>query len=176
MAKVGALYVPGGYMFPAECYGASGDNFTACAYNVDPVKPIGRWKEAWEAARDRAGYILAGVPLPESSSPKRKRAVNSQGEHPAKRQEKPKPIKCRFHDLRHTGCTRMLEAGVPFSVVATVMGWSSATTIRMAKRYGHIGQAAQREAVAFLSGADFGTGRAQNWAQPEERAESGRAN
>jgi integrase len=29
---------------------------------------------------------------------------------------------CRFHDLRHTGCTRMLEAGVPFSVVATIMG------------------------------------------------------
>lgn len=23
-------------------------------------------------------------------------------------------VQCRFHDLRHTGCTRMLEAGVPF--------------------------------------------------------------
>jgi hypothetical protein len=48
-------------------------------------------------------------------------------------------VKCRFHDLRHTACTRMLEAGVPFSVIATIMGWSPSTTIRMAKRYGHIG-------------------------------------
>jgi integrase len=30
-------------------------------------------------------------------------------------------VSCRFHDLRHTGCTRMFEAGVPFSVVATIM-------------------------------------------------------
>ena len=64
-------------------------------------------------------------------------------------------VECRFHDLRHTGCTRMLEAGVPLSVVATIMGWSAATTVRMAKRYGHIGQAAQRQAVEALCGADF---------------------
>ena len=31
-------------------------------------------------------------------------------------------VQCRFHDLRHTGCTRMLEPGVPFSVVASIMG------------------------------------------------------
>lgn len=31
-------------------------------------------------------------------------------------------VSCRFHDLRHTGCTRMLEAGMPFSVVPTIMG------------------------------------------------------
>jgi len=34
-------------------------------------------------------------------------------------------VQCRFHDLRHTGCTRTLEAGVPFSVPATIMGWSA---------------------------------------------------
>jgi hypothetical protein len=44
---------------------------------------------------------------------------------------------------------------VPFSVVATIMGWSPSTTVRMAKRYGHIGQAAQREAVKGLNGAGF---------------------
>jgi hypothetical protein len=37
---------------------------------------------------------------------------------------------------------------VPFSVLATIMGWSASTTVRMAKRYGHIGQAAQRQAGA----------------------------
>jgi integrase len=47
-------------------------------------------------------------------------------------------VSCRFHDLRHTGCTRMLEGGVPYPVVASIMGWSPATAIRMSKRYGHI--------------------------------------
>jgi integrase len=59
-------------------------------------------------------------------------------------------VQCRFHDLRHTGCTRMLEGGVPLPVVASILGWSAATTVRMAKRYGHIGQVAQRQAVSWL--------------------------
>ncbi|MGB2886099.1 MAG: tyrosine-type recombinase/integrase [Candidatus Acidiferrales bacterium] len=73
-------------------------------------------------------------------------------------------VSCRFHDLRHTGCTRMLEAGVPFSVVATIMGWSPSTTVRMARRYGHIGQTAQRQAVNALGQAGFQGDGAQNWA------------
>ncbi len=108
---------PSHYVFPAERYGAAGDDFKACAYDTDPTSPIGRWKEAWEAAKKRAG------------------------------------VQCRFHDLRHTGCTRMLEAGVAFSVLATLMGWSAATTVRMAKRYGHIGQTALRSAVEAISAA-----------------------
>jgi hypothetical protein len=59
----------------------------------------------------------------------------------------------------------MIEGGVPFSVVATIMGWSPSTAVRMARRYGHIGQAAQREAVKHLNGADSTAGGAQNWAQ-----------
>lgn len=61
-------------------------------------------------------------------------------------------VECRFHDLRHTGCTRLLEGGVPYPVVASIMGWSAATTIRMAKRYGHIGQSIQRQAIELLNG------------------------
>jgi integrase len=76
-------------------------------------------------------------------------------------------VSCRFHDLRHTGCTRMLEAGVPFSVVATIMGWSASTTVRMARRYGHIGQTAQRQAVNTLNEAGFQGDGAQNWAQSQ---------
>ncbi|MGH9397657.1 MAG: tyrosine-type recombinase/integrase [Terriglobia bacterium] len=105
------------YVFPSEKYGASGDGFTACFHSTDPTKPIGDWKEAWEAARKRA------------------------------------KVHCRWHDLRHTACTRMLEAGAPFSVVASLMGWSTSSAIRMAQRYGHIGQAAQREAVKALEAA-----------------------
>jgi integrase len=59
-------------------------------------------------------------------------------------------VSVRFHDLRHTCVTRMLERGAPLSVVAAIMGWSPATTVRMAKRYGHIGQVAQRQAVKLL--------------------------
>lgn len=66
-------------------------------------------------------------------------------------------VRIRFHDLRHTCVTRMLEGGVPLSVVASLLGWSPATTARMARRYGHIGELAQRQAVAILDiGKDDG--------------------
>jgi len=74
-------------------------------------------------------------------------------------------VSCRFHDLRHTGCTRMLEGGVPFSVVAEIMGWSASTAIRMAKRYGHIGQRARTDAVAVLCAHNIEG--VQNWVQPK---------
>jgi hypothetical protein len=60
------------------------------------------------------------------------------------------------------------HAGVPFSVVATIMGWSPSTMVRMARRYGHIGQTAQRQAVNALKGADFDGDGAQNWAQSQK--------
>jgi integrase len=119
------------YVFPAERYGAAGDDFVPCAHSVDATKPIGSWGVAWAAAKKRSG------------------------------------VQCRFHDLRHTACTRMLEAGVPFSVVASLMGWSASTTVRMAKRYGHIGQEAQKQAVTALSGGSFTAEGAQNWAQSQ---------
>jgi integrase len=59
-------------------------------------------------------------------------------------------VEVRFHDLRHTCVTRMLEGGVPLSVVGSILGWSPATTARMAKRYGHIGHVAMRQAVDVL--------------------------
>jgi integrase len=59
-------------------------------------------------------------------------------------------VECRFHDLRHTVVTRLLEAGQPFAVVADIMGWSAAMAVRMAKRYGHIGPSAKRAAMATL--------------------------
>jgi integrase len=114
------------FVFPAERYGASGDGL-AVVYDSDPTRPIGRWKEAWESAKVRAGVV------------------------------------CRFHDLRHTGCTRMLEAGVPFSVVATIMGWSPSTTVRMSRRYGHIGQNSQRQAVNALNDAGSREDVTQSW-------------
>lgn len=59
-------------------------------------------------------------------------------------------VRCRFHDLRHTASTKLLEAGVPLPTVASILGWSPSTTVRMAKRYGHIRDTARVEAVAYL--------------------------
>jgi integrase len=133
---------PNECLFPFERYGGKGkdDAFGfsgSVAYDTDPSKPVGDWKEGWEAAKKRAG------------------------------------VTCRFHDLRHTGCTRMLEAGVPFSVVSEIMGWSASTAVRMMKRYGHIGQSARRDAVDKLASASvFDAEGAQKWAQ-SHRGEPG---
>jgi integrase len=59
-------------------------------------------------------------------------------------------VQIRFHALRHSCCTRLLERGAAFATVATIMGWSPGTAMRMAKRYGHIGKSIQRDAVALL--------------------------
>ncbi len=63
----------------------------------------------------------------------------------------------------------MLEAGVPFSVVSDIMGWSASTAVRMAKRYAHIGRSGRREAVDKVSNATiFDAEGAQKWAQWRE--------
>jgi integrase len=59
-------------------------------------------------------------------------------------------VTCRWHDLRHTFCTRLLEGSVSFPMLAAIMGWSPATTARMAKRYGHVSMEAKKRAVAML--------------------------
>jgi integrase len=76
---------------------------------------MGSVKEAWEAAKGRAG------------------------------------VKCRFHDLRHTAVSRMLDAGVPIAKVAKIVGWSAATMVRMAARYGHFSLEDLRSAVESIS-------------------------
>jgi integrase len=128
---------PAHFVFPHEKYGAAGQEesfgFTAgpVVYDTDPTRPIGDWKEAWEKAKERAGEILGDKTEGKESE----------------------SLHCRFHDLRHTAVTRLLEAGIPYPVVASIMGWSAATAIRMAKRYGHIGNQALRAAADVLGGA-----------------------
>jgi integrase len=134
---------PTHFVFAREKYGAAGEQdsfgFTAgpVVYDTDPTRPIGDWKEAWEKAKKRAGAILSGK---------------------AEEEEDSEPLKCRFHDLRHTAVTRLLEGGIPYPVVASMMGWSAATAIRMAKRYGHIGSKALRDAADVLEGVKIPLG------------------
>ena len=33
-------------------------------------------------------------------------------------------VKCRFHDLKHTAVSRILDAGVPIAKIAKIVGWS----------------------------------------------------
>jgi hypothetical protein len=47
---------------------------------------------------------------------------------------------------------------VEHPVVASMMGWSAATAIRMAKRYGHIGSQALRDAADVLGGMKISVG------------------
>jgi integrase len=105
------------------------------AYHVDPAKPIGSIKEAWEAARVRAAKIIAG----------------GDDETESEGVVKIKPLPCRFHDLRHTAVSRMLNAGVPIAKVAKIVGWSASTMVLMAKRYGHFSLNELRSAVESIS-------------------------
>jgi len=130
---------PNHYVFPFERYGSKGteDHFgfaAAVVYDTDPTRPIGNWKEAWEAAKIRAG------------------------------------VSCRFHDLRHSGCTELLDAGAPINAVTEIMGWSASTAVRMIREvYGHAGPAGRRRTMQQLE--DFLESRsagAQKEAQPRE--------
>jgi len=67
-------------------------------------------------------------------------------------EEKIPALVCRFHDLRHTAVSRMLNAGIPTAKVAKIAGWSPATMVRMAARYGHFSLNELRGAVESISG------------------------
>jgi hypothetical protein len=97
-------------------------------------------KEAREATKLRAARIL-----------KRITDQNAEGKpQPEAEQEKIKPLACRFH-LRHTAVSRMRDAGVPIAKVEKIVGWSPATMVRMAARYGHFDLEELRSAIDSIS-------------------------
>jgi integrase len=53
----------------------------------------------------------------------------------------------RFHDLRHTFTTHMVELGVSIGVIQTFVGHMSA---RMVRHYTHVSSGAARKAVELL--------------------------
>jgi integrase len=56
-------------------------------------------------------------------------------------------VDCRLHDLRHTFCTKLAEAGVPESTMLDIMGHVSTAMLR---RYSHIRAQARRDAIDAL--------------------------
>jgi integrase len=57
-------------------------------------------------------------------------------------------VSCRWHDLRHTACSDMNEAGVSEAMQLAIFGWSSR---KMIERYSHIRTEARREAMNSLT-------------------------
>ena len=117
---------PEHYVFSSKRYSGAGDGFldSPKAFHIVPTKPIGSIKEAWETA---------GLEQPRSAFVNIRQRTRMQNK--SKRQRTPLP--CRFHDLRHTAVSRMLNAGVSIAKVAKIVGWSASTMVLKAKRNGH---------------------------------------
>jgi integrase len=54
----------------------------------------------------------------------------------------------RFHDLRHSCASLLVNMGVPLEVIRDILGH---TTVKTTERYAHLDTAAQRNALALLS-------------------------
>lgn len=177
---------PGHYVFPLEKCNATGREDTfgftgAVVYETDPSQPIGDIKEAWEGAKKRTRRhcphcdgILADKPKPETGY--------TCIECKAEVEDLPAGlVSVRFHDLRHTAVTRMIDAGVPLPKIAKIVGWTAGTMAKMAARYGHFGIEELRGAVEAISrnGAEpgvFGAESLQFSLQSEANSSSQRAN
>ncbi|MGH9482430.1 MAG: tyrosine-type recombinase/integrase, partial [Terriglobales bacterium] len=66
-------------------------------------------------------------------------------------------LRIRVHDCRHLAASRMLEAGVPISKVARILGWAPSTMVHMSARYGHFRLEELREAVETISAPPIAT-------------------
>jgi len=72
----------------------------------------------------------------------------------------------RFHDLRHTFITHMVELGVSIGVIQTFVGHMSA---RMVRHYTHVSSGAARKAVELLDADPILAPIVQNEAQSQEK-------
>jgi integrase len=127
---------PEHFVFPHQRYAGGGRKhhfgFTSgMTYGLDVTRPLYELKDAWERAKLRAAKILKGLPNDTD--------------------EEIQPLVCRFHDLRHTAVSRMLNAGVPIMKVAKIVGWSPSTMMEMASRYGHFTLEELRGAVESIN-------------------------
>ncbi len=71
-------------------------------------------------------------------------------------------VDCRLHDLRHSFCTKLAEAGVPESTMLAIMGHMSRA---MLERYSHIRAQARRDAIDAVEARQFSIGVAKDSAK-----------
>ena len=141
--------------------------FPACENGkIDPMRGIANWRTAWRRTTRSIQCPACG----ESQGPgKECRNV----ECGAKIADIMNPLEgLRFHDLRHSTATKLLEQGTPFPVVADILGWSASTAIRMSKRYGHIRPDVQRQALKSVATEEIPEGVNQFVHQPARALQS----
>jgi integrase len=116
--------------------------FPACENgHVDPDRPIANWRTAWR-------HLTRTVQCPSCGELQNPRQTCQNAKCKANvRDPKNSLAGLRFHDLRHTSATKLLEQGTPIAVVVQILGWSASTAVRMTKRYGHIRPEVQRQAL-----------------------------
>jgi integrase len=112
---------------------------------VNPMRSISNWRTAWRRATSLIrcpACTLLQNPGTTCDNAECKGDI---------RQIESSIANLRFHDLRHTAATKLLEQGVPFAVVAQIAGWKPSTAMRMVKVYGHIRPEVQRAALDKIS-------------------------
>jgi len=127
--------------------------FPACENgHINPERPIDNWRTAWRR-------VTQAIHCPACGQLQSPGDTCRNGECKADiRSVKSPTDRLRFHDLRHTAATKLLEQGTPTVVVAQILGWSASTALRMAKRYGHIRPEVQRKALSAVATAEIQTG------------------
>jgi len=120
--------------------------FPACENgHIDPTRGIANWRTAWRR-------ITRAIQCPACGEIQGTGKICRNLECGTKIEGIKNPLEgLRFHDLRHSTATKLLEQGTPFPVVAQILGWSASTAVRMAKRYGHIRPEAQRKALSGIA-------------------------
>ncbi len=148
---------PEHYVFPCERYGGLGTDEAfgfadSVVYETDPTKPIGSIKTAWETARTRTRCHC-----PRCESGRLVEAAKPVTGYLCSdcywQTEKLPPglTMVRFHDLRHTGVSRMIAARVPLPIIARIVGWSAGTLAKMSARYGHFSIEEMRVALESIA-------------------------
>jgi integrase len=176
---------PRHYVYPSEKAGGGGrdDSFGftggAVAYETNPSEPIGDIKEAWEAAKKRTRrhcpQCKTGV-LADNLKPKA--GYTCVECHFEIADLPPGLVAVRFHDLRHSAVSRMIEAGIPLPKIAKIVGWAPSTMVKMAARYGHFSLDTLRDAVESIAAqkGDFEGKSLQFSLQPGRRPGENRPN
>jgi integrase len=114
---------------------------------INPERPIANWRSAWR-------NVTKVIHCPTCGQPQNPGITCNNEECKVDiRDIKSSIAGLRFHDLRHTAATKLLEQGTSFAIVAQILGWSASTAVRMAKRYGHIRPEVQRQALEGITTA-----------------------
>ncbi len=124
--------------------------FPACENgHVDLNRPIANWRTAWR-------HVTKLIQCPVCGQSQNPGIICSYETCQADiRRLRSSIADLRFHDLRHTAATKLLEQGASFPIVAQILGWSASTAVRMAKRYGHIRPEVQRQALEAIRTAEI---------------------